>query len=872
MRRVPSRAFRIATACSLLAGLLAAVPLATAAPATAAPVRPAAVSSTGGVFVPKSQRVLDTRSGQGAPAGPLGANGTVTLHLAGGAVPASGVTAVRLNVTAVSPTATTYLTVYPSGSTRPVASSLNVDAGQVLSNLVTVPLGSDGSVVFYNHAGSVHVVADLVGYDTPDTTVGAGGHVFSSLAPTRVLDTRDGTGGHLGRVGPGGVVSLQIAGRNGVPTTSVGSVLLNVTAVGPTAAGFVVTYPDGTTRPATSNLNFSAGQTVPILVIARVGSDGKVDLFNANGTVDLVADLAGYGTVTDASPDGSGRGTDGALFDPLGPTRVLDTRDGTGTGSTAPVGPDGTVSVAVAGRDGVPADATAVALNVTATAATTTTYVTVYPGGTNRPVASSLNVPAGATIANQVIVPVGPDGTVALYNHAGSVHLVADLAGYYTTGATSPWSVRVVSRPAGLPTGGALVAGVVACAGTAGCVATASVSYSETKRLAVLVTATSVGTTSVAAPLPPGVTDPTLVGTSTPDCPTAGTCLILGYYTRTNDNTVHWVLWRGFGTAWTVSPVPVPTGATPEGATGIACGPTGCVMPLAYTDPSGTIVRTTVLTGDPDTDPSTWTEQPLPSPAGTVVDLSAAGCGPAACVVLGDHQDADGVQHPYLITGSGSSWAEADAPLPPGYDGTGGPYQLLALSCAAACVIAGALNPTAESGPAVLLTGDGSSFTASIAPTPTDAEVGYYPSISAVDCPTATRCVASINYPTTSFGNTGTVLVSGWGSDLTTTPLPSPDSATNAMDYFVPACVGTSCATVGSYRDIWGVSQFATAAGTLPASTDPWAAGKVAPPPHAQLAGRVNGAACASPTFCVSPVTAYHDPGVTDLVLLTGAA
>jgi hypothetical protein len=80
-------------------------------------------------------------------------------------VPANA-TAVVLNVTVAFPTATSYLTVYPSGVGRPNASNLNFTAGQIVPNLVVVGVGADGKINVFNHAGSVHTVADVVGYTT----------------------------------------------------------------------------------------------------------------------------------------------------------------------------------------------------------------------------------------------------------------------------------------------------------------------------------------------------------------------------------------------------------------------------------------------------------------------------------------------------------------------------------------------------------------------------------------------------------------------------------------------------------------------------------------------------------------------------------
>ena len=110
-------------------------------------------------------RVLDTRAGSSASAGPVGPGATVDLAVAGrGGVPEAGVSAVVLNVTVAEPTATTYLTLFPSGALRPLASNLNATPGQTVANLVVAKVGAGGKVSLYNDAGTAHVVADVVGW------------------------------------------------------------------------------------------------------------------------------------------------------------------------------------------------------------------------------------------------------------------------------------------------------------------------------------------------------------------------------------------------------------------------------------------------------------------------------------------------------------------------------------------------------------------------------------------------------------------------------------------------------------------------------------------------------------------------------------
>ncbi|MFE0581872.1 hypothetical protein [Streptomyces sp. NPDC058874] len=371
----------------------------------------------GSRFVPHGPaRFLDTRDGTGAAKRRVGPGGVVTLQVAGvKGVPATGVTAVVMNVTAVQPTEAGHVMVYPNGQAVPKVSNLNFTPGQIVPNLVTVPV-VNGKVDLRNNAGSVDLIADVTGYYTDQAGAGS---ALNPITPARFLDTRDGTGATKRRVGPGGVVTLQVAGVKGVPATGVTAVVMNVTAVQPTEAGHVTVYPNGQAAPGVSNLNFTPGQIVPNLVTVPV-VNGKVDLRNNSGSVDLIADVTGY------------YAAEGSVFSAAGPVRLLDTRDGTGARAGA-VGPGGSVSLQVAGAAGVPAQGvTAVVLNVTVTNPTEASHLIVHPHGAARPGVSNLNYIAGRTVANLVVVPV-VDGRVTFFNNSGSTDVIADLNGYFTS-------------------------------------------------------------------------------------------------------------------------------------------------------------------------------------------------------------------------------------------------------------------------------------------------------------------------------------------------------------------------------------------------------------------------------------------------------
>jgi hypothetical protein len=238
-------------------------------------------------------RILDTRAGVGAPAGAAGPGATVGLQVTGrGGVPASGVSAVALNVTVTEPSASSFLTVWPAGDPRPVASSLNYGPGQTVPNLVVVKVGAGGVVNLFNYAGSAHLIADVAGWFGPD--VPPPGGAFTAVPPARLLDTRAAVGASRAPVGAGSALSLQVTGRGGVPASGVSAVVLNVTVTDPTATSFLTAWPAGDIRPVASNLNYVAGQTVPNLVMVKVGAGGKVDLFNHAGSTDVIADVAGW--------------------------------------------------------------------------------------------------------------------------------------------------------------------------------------------------------------------------------------------------------------------------------------------------------------------------------------------------------------------------------------------------------------------------------------------------------------------------------------------------------------------------------------------------------------------------------------------------
>jgi hypothetical protein len=248
----------------------------------------APIGTAGGHVALTPARITDTRPASGQPNAntTLGPGATLNVQVTGaGGVPTTGVSGVILNVTVTNTTAASFLTVWPAGAPRNTVSNLNWMAGVTVPNRVIVPIGTGGKVSVYSPAGSVDVIVDVSGYFTDSTAVGK---QFTPVSPLRLADTR-GSGGIVA----GGSGVLQISGYAPVPSGAT-AVILNVTVTNTTAPSFLTVYPSTAARPNASDLNWIAGQTIPNLVVATLGTSGAITFYNPAGTTDVVVDLAGW--------------------------------------------------------------------------------------------------------------------------------------------------------------------------------------------------------------------------------------------------------------------------------------------------------------------------------------------------------------------------------------------------------------------------------------------------------------------------------------------------------------------------------------------------------------------------------------------------
>jgi hypothetical protein len=240
-------------------------------------------------------RAAVTVDGQQANVGKLVAHATTQVRVGGRAGVPLNATVAALNITVADPAAAGFVTVYPCGEPKPNTSTVNFQAGQTVANLTLSKLGTDGAVCVVSDQAT-HLIVDVTAFAPQGTTLG-------TLSPARLLDSRaaatiDSRYSNTLKLRANVVVDLPVSGRASVPAVAATAVL-NLTVVDPTAAGFLTAYPCGTAKPNTSNVNFTAGQTVANLSIVKVGAGGKVCLVSDQPThliVDITTFDAGNGS------------------------------------------------------------------------------------------------------------------------------------------------------------------------------------------------------------------------------------------------------------------------------------------------------------------------------------------------------------------------------------------------------------------------------------------------------------------------------------------------------------------------------------------------------------------------------------------------
>ena len=374
-------------------------------PAGPGAVRPASAAvPSATAFTPVGPiRLADTRAPECGCARP-DAN-TIRVAVAAHADVPDAATAAIVTVTAL-PSAAGYVTVFPAATPRPPTSTVNTRGDRVIANTAIVLLGEAGALDLFASTPT-GLVVDLVGVFVPAERATAGR--FQAYPPTRLLDARDGGA----PASPPGTVT-----RVPVPPALAGAAALavNVTHVGVGTPGHVSVA----SSQGTSFLNTAGFGAVAATVVAPV-IDGAVSFYDRAGGY-LVVDVSGGFTGAGAPESSDG------LFVPVTPARLGDTRH------TGRIWSRGTIEIAA------PVAAAALATNVTVTRPDRAGFVTAYPAGTPRPLASAVNPPhAEHTLANLAITPISTRG--AAYYASVGTDLVVDLTGYFTgspVGAPEP--------------------------------------------------------------------------------------------------------------------------------------------------------------------------------------------------------------------------------------------------------------------------------------------------------------------------------------------------------------------------------------------------------------------------------------------------
>ncbi len=351
-------------------------------------------------------RILDSR--------PNGvAAGSTTVVNVGDALVPEGAQAAFLNITAARTAADGFVTAYACDGdgdgerdALPEASSLNPDPDRIVSGLVSAVPDANGDVCIYTETAT-SLVVDVQAY-IPATAE------YTPIVPTRLLDTRDGT-----KAGAGSIQTIDVSDVDGVegPDGSK-AVLVNLTSVRTEADGYLTAYPCDADRPTTSNLNTRVDTRRANLASVKVSAEGTICVFS-NETTDIAIDIVG------AFPAASG-------YVPTVPERLVDTRPANQVGYTGSKPIAGQViEVDVRGPGtNVPDDAGTVFLNVTGvTPEGEPGYLTVFPCGEDRPLASNLNLQdlntAAAAVAN-----VGDNDRVCIYTFQPA-HVLVDIVGHF---------------------------------------------------------------------------------------------------------------------------------------------------------------------------------------------------------------------------------------------------------------------------------------------------------------------------------------------------------------------------------------------------------------------------------------------------------
>ena len=351
-------------------------------------------------------RLVDSRISKGTRT--LRGGRVATVEVAG-----AGVEAVSANFVAVDPKGHGFITVYNCTATRPDVSTVGFKPGEVVANQAVVPLEAGKLCIF--SLVDTDIVIDVNGFFEAGGSSG-----FVPANPQRIHDSRT-TGS--GKLKAGREQVLTVAGLGSVAPVDARSVAMNVTVTETAGFGFLQVYPCGSkTAAEISTINYRPADSRPNSVVVPVNGSGNICVKSLTDT-HVVIDFTGHFS------DGGG-----ADFQPLNPIRLFDSRSQMDKLNTITkgrrVGKGEVIRLQIAGHRGIPADATAVAVNLTATDTTGGSFLTAYPCG-RRPDTSNVNIVPGQPVAaNGAMVKLSSEGELCVFA-LDAVHVIVDVNGVY---------------------------------------------------------------------------------------------------------------------------------------------------------------------------------------------------------------------------------------------------------------------------------------------------------------------------------------------------------------------------------------------------------------------------------------------------------
>lgn len=367
-------------------------------------------SAPGGYHPLSPTRILDSRTGTGGVR-TLGPNVTAFVPVAGrGTIPKSGVAAVAVDITVLTPARSGSVSVWAGGTSWDRSGTVSFTAGHTAQSQIIAPVGANGAIQVRNNIGAtVSVVADVSGYFEPGASAGG----YRLISRTRLLDTRTRT------LGARSTVAFQVGGIGAVGTVSqTATVALNTTVLNPAVAGSISVYDGSVAWNGSTSMTFAKGASDQGVLYRKLSPTGSLTLRNNTSTpIDVVVDAIGVF-------DGCGQSA--GLFCSSGDYRSMDSRPYQDFYAQSDYQLQTGPQITRLPWQGV----SAWVINLTLISPTSSGSVSMWTNG-HASAASTVTYTKGVTLQRSLIAPVGSDGSVWFHNYGNArMDIVVDVSGY----------------------------------------------------------------------------------------------------------------------------------------------------------------------------------------------------------------------------------------------------------------------------------------------------------------------------------------------------------------------------------------------------------------------------------------------------------